>query len=67
MSANASTINNQIENLVITSKENNNATESMAASIQYQVDEVTKLQLVLKELDDSTLALMNRLLKLKLK
>ncbi|MCB2289899.1 methyl-accepting chemotaxis protein [Clostridium sp. CS001] len=67
MSANASTINNQIENLVSTSKENNNATESMAASIQYQVNEVTKLQLVLKELDDSTLALMKRLLKLKLK
>jgi len=67
MSANASAINNQIENLVSISKENNLATESVAASIQYQVDEVTILQLVLKELDNYTLELMKRLSKLKLK
>jgi methyl-accepting chemotaxis protein len=67
MSANASTINNQIENLANISRENNHATESVAASIQYQVNEVTNLQFVLKELDDSTLELMNRLSKLKLK
>jgi methyl-accepting chemotaxis protein len=66
MSANASTINNQIENLANISKENNHATESVAASIQYQVNEVTNLQFVLKELDDSTLELMKRLSKLKL-
>ncbi|MGV8983480.1 methyl-accepting chemotaxis protein [Clostridium sp.] len=66
MSANASTINNQIEKLASISKENNNATESVAASIQYQVDEVTNLQLVLKELDNYTLELMNKLSKLKL-
>jgi len=67
MSANASTINNQIENLVSISKENNDATESVAASIQYGVDEITNLQLVLKELDNSTLELMKRLSKLTLK
>ncbi len=66
MSANASTINNQIETLVNISEENNQTTESVAASIQYQVNEVTNLQLVLKELDDSTLELMKRLSKLKL-
>ena len=66
MSANASTINNQIEHLANISKENNDATESVASSIQYQVNEVTNLQLVLKELDDSTLELMKRLSKLKL-
>ncbi|MBU3188858.1 methyl-accepting chemotaxis protein [Clostridium bowmanii] len=66
MSANASTINNQIEKLASISKENNIATESVAASIQYQVDEVTNLQLVLKELDNFTLELMNKLSKLKL-
>jgi methyl-accepting chemotaxis protein len=66
MSANASTINNQIENLANISKENNHATESVAASIQYQVNEVTNLQLVLRELDDSTLELMKRLSNLKL-
>jgi len=66
MSANASTINNQIENLANISEENNQATESVAASIQYQVNEVTNLQLVLKELDDSTLELMKRLSNLKL-
>ena len=67
MSANASTINNQIENLVNISKENNDATESVAASIQYGVDEITNLQLVLKELDNSTLELMKRLSKLIIK
>ncbi|MBZ9621955.1 methyl-accepting chemotaxis protein [Clostridium sp. FP2] len=67
MSANASTINNQIENLVNISKENNDATESVAASIQFGVDEVTNLQLVLKELDNFTLELVKRLSKLKLK
>ncbi|MBU3143026.1 methyl-accepting chemotaxis protein [Clostridium sp. CF012] len=67
MSANASTINNQIENLVNISKENNDATESVAASIQYGVDEITNLQLVLKELDNFTLELVKRLSKLKLK
>ena len=66
MSANASTVNNQIENLASISIENNHATESVASSIQYQVNEVTNLQLVLKELDDSTLELMKRLSKLKL-
>ena len=66
MSANASTINNQIENLANISQENNHATESVAASIQYQVNEVTNLQLVLKEMDDSTLELMKKLSKLKL-
>ncbi|MBU3127517.1 methyl-accepting chemotaxis protein [Clostridium tagluense] len=67
MSANASTINNQIENLVNISKENNDATESVAASIQFGVDEITNLQLVLKELDNFTLELVKRLSKLKLK
>ncbi|MGH4124500.1 MAG: methyl-accepting chemotaxis protein [Clostridium sp.] len=67
MSANASTINNQIENLVNISKENNDATESVAASIQYGVDEITNLQLVLKELDNFTLELVKKLSKLKLK
>jgi methyl-accepting chemotaxis protein len=67
MSANASTINNQIEKLANISKENNNATESVASSIQLGVDEMTNLQLILKELDNSTVELMNRLSKLKLK
>jgi methyl-accepting chemotaxis protein len=66
MSANASTVNNQIESLANISIENNHATESVAASIQDQVNEVMNLQLVLKELDDSTLELMKRLSKLKL-
>ncbi|MGH4117252.1 methyl-accepting chemotaxis protein [Clostridium sp.] len=67
MSANASTINNQIEKLANISKENNNATESVASSIQYGVNEMVNLQVVLKELDNSTVELMNRLSKLKLK
>ncbi|MBZ9685346.1 hypothetical protein G9F72_003145 [Clostridium estertheticum] len=66
MSANTATINNQIESLVNISKENNDATESVAVSIQYGVDEITSLQLVLKELENSTLELMKRLSKLKL-
>lgn len=66
MSANASTINNQIESLANISKENNHATENVAASIEHQVNEVTNLQIVLKDLDDSTLELMKRLSKLKL-
>ena len=67
MSANTATINNQIEKLSNISKENNQATESVASSIENQVSEVTNLKLVLNELDNSTLELMKRLSKLKLK